>query len=233
MSWNPFTAVSSYAAMLDRIAIFTLIFSLACISILRSQVTSIDQFLASWSVSVPVGGVSFPLGTVVPAGLLALVSRIFKLHDRISDLLRIRHRFDVNNILLPLALGSGAAVTIDKIKKIGPNRSHLMYATFYKYASSDPDKTVIDKHKVTMALDMWGWYWVFVEGNTLALITGCTLFLLGDMSWAAALFAAVLLSLWILQGIKAGCSKYALAEVTEILEDSARKESIADAFNAL
>ena len=75
-----------------------------------------------------------------------------KLHDRLSDILHIRERFDISHILFPLALASGAACTVEQIWKIKRNRQDLMYKVFYKYASSSPGKSQIELHYITLAL---------------------------------------------------------------------------------
>jgi len=105
------------------------------------------------------------------------IARSIRLHDRISDVFRIRLRFDVDYLLLPLARDSGANVGALSMAKLRKERGRLMAKTFYKYASStDP---VIDKHLIYQALDWWSWYWVLVEAVAVFLPTGVSLLFLG------------------------------------------------------
>jgi hypothetical protein len=59
-------------------------------------------------------------------------SRITRLHDLVSGLFGIRARFDRANILLPLAIMSGAKMSARQVANIKRDRSHLMRDTFYK-----------------------------------------------------------------------------------------------------
>ena len=202
--------------------------------LLRQQFASVNNLLEPLSIPIPlVGGLSLPLGTVLPAFLLATLSRIFKLHDRISDLFLIRQRFDVSEILFPLAIGSGASLNGDQIRAIKRDRESLMYKVFYKYASSTPGKAVIDSHYITMALDQWCWYWIVLEVTFLAFVLAATFLLTGRYFLAAIFFAGVLAAVGVLQLIRNLCSDYALQEVEAILEESGRKLEIAEVFRAL
>ena len=95
---------------------------------------------------VPIAtGLAIPLGTILPAFLIALVSRIFKLHNHLSNILGIRHRFDLEAILFPLAIATSIAFPVEKVRQIKKQRKDLMYKTFYKYASSSPSKAVMKR----------------------------------------------------------------------------------------
>jgi hypothetical protein len=165
--------------------------------------------------------------------VLAAFSRIFKLHDRISDIFLIRQRFDVSEILFPLAIGSGASLNIDQIRTFKKERNSLMYKVFYKYASSTPGKAVIDSHYITMALDQWCWYWIVLEVTFLGFVLAATFLITGRYFLAAIFFAGVLGTVGVLQFIRNLCSDYTLQEVEAILEKSNRKVQIAEVFRAL
>src|SRR6266436_1232505 len=101
MSVNPFGPISSYPAMLNKIAFFTFGVGIAMTWVLRSQIWPVEVFLGGFDLPVELMGNKLSLGYILPAFLVALVFRIFKMHDRLSDLLGIRKRFDVDQILAP------------------------------------------------------------------------------------------------------------------------------------
>lgn len=155
MSLNPFTTVGNYSAMLNKIAAWTFFVSLGAIWLVRSRLPCVNAVLGTMSFQIPVAGVDLPLGTLAPAFGIALISRVTKLHDRLSDLLGIRRRFDRQEILLPLASACGTTLSSDQLLRIDEKRSDLMGRVFYAYASTDSSKSKVDSHYVTMALDQW------------------------------------------------------------------------------
>jgi hypothetical protein len=101
MDFNLFTTSGDYPKMLNKIATSTFLGAILATWLLRYEIPRLDAALNPFSFSIPIAGVSIPFGTLLPALVVALLSRFFKLHDRISDILRIRQRFDVAEILLP------------------------------------------------------------------------------------------------------------------------------------
>lgn len=234
MSLNPFKTVGDYPMMLNKIAASTFLVALGGLALLRHEFVSVRSILDPVGISIPIeSGLSLPLGLVLPALLFAILSRMFKLHDRVSDLFRIRQRFDVSEILFPLAMGSGPHLTTDQMRAIKKNRESLMYKVFYKYASSTPGKAVIDSHYITMALDQWCWYWVVIEATVIAFVLAATFLLTRHYLLADVLFIAVLAALGVLQLLRKFCSDYALQEVEAILQQADRKLEVAEVFRAL
>ncbi len=90
--------------------------------------------------------------------LVALASHIVQLHDRVSDVLGIRRRFDVNKILVPLAMLVGLKLTPDQIRIVRSKRDSLMREVFYRYASSGAENPLVDKHDIQHALAAWSWF---------------------------------------------------------------------------
>jgi len=153
--------------------------------------------------------------------LIAIVFRFFKLHDRLSDVLYIRHEFDLEVILRPLLRGVGYLVPLELSKQ---ERSELMYNVFYKYASFHDGK--IDQQLIRTALDNWGWLWVTVESCVLFFVTAMCFLFTGhafhSLVSLAAAFACVILYKYQYRC----CTRSASAEVTAILADPARREDI-------
>jgi hypothetical protein len=233
MGFNPFATVSDYPGMLNKISTCTFFVALLLVWLVRVRVPAIDNVLVPLALPIPVVGVNFQLGTVFPAFLIAFLSRIVKLHDRISDVLRIRYRFDVEAILLPLAIGSSATLKADVVRKIRQQRQPLMYKTFYEYASSTPKKAKIDAHYIIMALDQWSWYWILVEAAFLVLITSVILLFAKHYLPSALLLLCVLGITALLQYMRHHCENYAQQQVEAILSDQARRAEVAEVFRAL
>jgi hypothetical protein len=234
MGFNPFVSVGDYPGMLNKIATYTFFATLLLVWLLRAEIPVVETVLSKLTISVPLAsGLTVPLGTVLPAFVAAFLSRVLKLHDRVSDMLRIRQRFDVAAILLPLAVGSGTALGIGLVRKIREQRIELMRRLFYKYASSSPGKAVIESHYITMALDQWSWYWIVVEASFLALLAAIILLMAGRYLPSSVLLLSVLLAMPLLQIIRHHCEKYALQEVEEILKEPQRRNEIAGALREI
>ncbi len=234
MDLDFFKAVDDYPKMLNKIALATFTGAILAIWLLRYEVPALDNLLKPLSVPIKVfGDVNLPLGTILPALVVAALSRMFKLHDRISDIFRIRQRFDVGEILFPMAIASGASLSENQIRAIKKNRVSMMYKVFYKYASSTPGKAVIDSHYITMALDQWCWYWIVLELVFLGFVLAVTLWITARYSLAAVFLGVVLVGIGVLQFIRSLCSDYALQQVEAILDNSTRRLEVAEAFRAL
>jgi hypothetical protein len=220
---NPLAEVTDYHTMLNRIFWFTTASAVIGTVLLRSFVPNIDAALAYLDVKIEVYGIKIPLGYVVPGLLIGLLARIVRLHDRISDILGIRRRFDVTFILEPLARAVG--ISQKDVSNVKSRRSELMGAAFYRYASSRNPQ--IDKHLICEALDWWSWYWVVVESGTVLSIVAIALFF-AKAWWAGGLVLATCVAAFCvaLPFFKHHCSRYADREVQEILSDSSRKDEV-------
>jgi hypothetical protein len=98
-------------------------------------------------------------------------SYAFQLHDRLSDVFKIRHRFDRSCILLPLALLAGVKLSAMQLNAVDANRDTLMHKVFYRFASSRSDKPLVDRHDIEHALAAWSWFWILLEGMTLFVVS--------------------------------------------------------------
>jgi hypothetical protein len=170
----PFLAVpKNYEEMLKKLASLAFYQTYVIILVLRRNpiLDSFFRTIESWGpldkvVSVIPNHEALNLSGLVIAFAVAILTHIFQLHDRISDIFAIRRRFDRKSILVPLAQRVGSIVTEDKELKIGKHRRELMRAVFYKYTSSRADEPLVDKHDIEHALNAWSWFWVCVEGLT-------------------------------------------------------------------
>lgn len=235
MKLELFSTVSNYPSMLNKIATYVFMISLSLLALIRNRIPAIEQFLAQYNYEIPINEYwQVPIGTIFPALIIALLSRILKLHDRISDLFGIRQRFDVQNILFPLALAVSPNLFLTQIKLLNERRTELMARVFYKYVSATPGKAVIDSHYITLALDQWSWYWIVLEGLTLTFFTSLILLFSGDATLSAILLIIVLIAgVTLLPWITKLCARYALDEIEHIIADQDRKNEIEKVFRAL
>lgn len=234
MVWPKLT-VSDYPEMLRKLSATLFLVTLGCLSLLRAQIPSVDDFFSRFDVSreiTLVGSIHVSLGTVVIAFIVAAISESVKLHDKISGLLGIRAGFDVYRILIPLALLSSATVGDSRYGKIMTDRNRLMREVFYAYASSAKD-TKIDKHLVIQALTAWSWYWFCVESITIIAAAAVVLARFGQWTTATLMLALILVLQLLARIFQAEANKYAEAEVSQIVADAARREAVKSVFDAL
>jgi ABC-type siderophore export system fused ATPase/permease subunit len=170
---------------------------------------------------------------IVIALVVAVVTHMFHFHDRISDVLGIRRRFDINNILMPLSQRVHAVITEDKELKIARQRHELMHAVFYKYASSRAANPLVDKHDIEHALNAWSWFWVCLEGVVYFGAGACVGWWLGssELGLVLVIVSAVLVILAAAQRLRLG--RYARTQVESIASDPTAAYEIKNRFDAL
>lgn len=233
MSLNPFATVSDYPAMLNKIGLFTFFGWLGGCWFVFVSVPRVKEILEGATIKVPGTDITAPLGVLLIACALAILSRVIKLHDRLSDLLGIRKRFDHYSILQPMAAAAGVALTLDQQDRLRERRDQLMVDTFYRYASSSPGKAAIEQHAITMALDQWCWYWIVLELCLVILITAVVFAAFRQWHWTALGLSICLPTIWFLNKLKEQCERYARDEIRQILQDDNRKNQVELRFRAL
>jgi len=149
------------------------------VHILREKIPSLGAVLSKLPQAGEIMGVKVSLGTILLALLIAFVSRAVKMHDRLSNLLRIRRNFDVREILVPLAVKTIGSPTEDKLARITRQRDRLMDQVFYQYVSSTRHPGEIDSHLIEGALDQWSWFWCLLETAALLTLTAFALVVSG------------------------------------------------------
>lgn len=215
----------SYSEILERVFVTTLASGVVCTALLAHASPAFRNFLDSMSTTADVGplkGIK-ALYVVIPLAV-AVASRAIRLHDRISDILRLRQRFDTHHILFPMADRTGFTLTKNFKERLAAERKPAMYAVFYPYAGFT--NSVIDRQLVRTAADNWGWFWVAIEAVFVGLMTLVTLAVLTQWSHVAWLGVAlvVLLAFIIFQWFL--CRRSAAHQVEAILEDPNRKQAV-------
>lgn len=180
----------SYSDMLKRIFAATLATGIICTFAVAAVSPDVRAFLDSWDAEASIGflkGVK-ALYVLIPL-LIAVLTRIFLVHDKIPDLLGLRRHFDVENILKPLAEGAGLPPTDTTWKRLQQSRDLAMTRTFYRYASFRDPK--IDVQLVRTAADRWAWFWCTIEPQVVLLITGIVFAVLGAWVGLVVVLAAM------------------------------------------
>jgi len=219
-----------YSQLLKRVFVATFIVGLACTLALGYFSPPIQTLLFSKSTKIDFGPVDLPwLVTVIPL-LLAIFSRVVKLHDRISDLLGIRRRFDVKHILTPLAEGAGVTITDDFKSRLYEDRRNLMGRVFYHYAPNVRD-AAINSQYVAAALDRWAWFWCCVEPTIIVLLGAVVAWILIEFQVAVFFFIAALVLVVIAWIMWPACIHAAKRQVDDILSDQTRRDNINAVFS--
>ena len=223
---------SNYSEILQRIWYTSLATGILCTAVLAKASPDIQALIDSISTKADIGPIKNikVLYILIPV-LISVLSRMLKLHDKISDVFRIRYLFDTRFLLFPLAILSGINLTSDLRKKIGHNRINSMYSVFYPYANFE--NPVIDKQLVRTSADNWGWFWALVESFALIVVTTVALIFIDKKDYLLLCFFALLVELLLIVMFGGFCVRGARRQVAAILADKNRKKEIGKYFRSL
>ncbi len=225
-----FKTVSTYGAMLNKLAIANFFVMLGAIYFITTQSNELKNIAASFSLDISISGFKIPAGYLLPPLAIAVFFRIIKLHDRISDVFRLRVFYDWEYVLNPMRKAVGSVITR---KVVLSNRGSLMYKTFYRYASSHGENPVVDKHLIEMVLDQLTWYWMVIESAFIVFCVFIVLIYLEAFEHALFVFYLGLGLVVFSKYLQLTCSKYTRKEVDVILDSAPRKREIKEHFDAL
>jgi hypothetical protein len=235
MSVHPLAPVVDYQTMLNRIFWFTSASALAAIWMLRLHIPALDGVLSEIDFTVEFGGnkvVPVPGGFLLPALAVGIVTRIYRVHARISNWLGIRECFDVQVILGEFADQLAIDLTSVTDQQLVEWRHSLMRRIFYPYVSGPHPQ--IDPHLIQQALDAWSWLWIGIEATLVFVLTG--LGLIGSGAYPAGfqiLSGTLVVATIGLPAMRGQCKRYAVAQVRAILADPARVADVRTAFAEL
>jgi hypothetical protein len=235
MSLNPLAPVTEYQSMLNRICWFTSASTLVGVWLLRLYIKPLEDMLQQIDFTVAFGGdkvLPMPGGYLLPALAVGMVTRIYRLHARISDWLGIRECFDLDVIIAELAHQLDFDLMLVQDTELRRSRHQIMRRAFYPFVSG-PDPQ-IDQQLVLQALDAWSWFWIGIEATLVFMLVGLGLiagsaYSAGFTTIAATLFCAAVG----LPAMRNQCARYAHAQVRAILADPARAEMIRAVFAEL
>jgi len=226
-----FSTPTTYAQMLKKLAGLAF-YEVFLITFLLRSIPQVDGALESVESLIP-HSTMYNLGGLAIALLVALLSHIVHLHDRISDLIGIRRRFDRNHILIPLAELVGVKITPQRREAMAQNRDRLMREVFYKYASSRAENPLVDKHDIEHALAQWAWLWAFVEGTVFFSIGAAVALVFGGSRLGVWLLAVALAFVAIAFALSFRLPRYARAEIEAIAADNSARRHVRASFDAL
>ena len=171
--------------------------------------------------------------SVFIAVIVAFVSRIFKIHDRISDVLSIRKNYDINNIILPLANKVGIHTSASYTKKLVIKRSEVMNNIFYKYASSTKESCQIDQHLVIQAMSQLTALWISIEFIFWFSIVTLVLLITGYYRISIFLLTIDIFLIFISWILYILCKKYTKQEIDAIIDNDKIKDNIKNYLNEI
>jgi hypothetical protein len=165
--------------------------------------------------------------------VVSILFRIVKLHDRISDLLSIREKYDVNEIISPIFSNVMPQSKLPERDALILHRRTLMKRIFYRYAPGPPGKNAISDHLVAMAWESLCLYWIVTEAAfVLAVFTICSALL--ALTNASLIFLALFSVSFSLCFVAiAQCKKQTKEEIEAILDNDDRKHEIRSVFNEI
>lgn len=228
-----FNSPKNYSEMVDKISKCSFLISLLLLYFLSCCNNDLYAFLnkISFGIKYELIGIKLTLAGAVLPLLVGIAEHIFKIHDKVSTILKIRKKYDKEVIVCSFLRSLGFENQIPKLKD--DDVSKLMSCCFYRYASSTNPQ--IDSHNILLALNEWCWFWIILDTEILLSMTGVA-FLIIRFSWKNLLFVLLIVSslLYIMWLINKQCSSYTKSEVDDILNNLDRKEKIrADIKNAL
>lgn len=235
-----FLAPKNYYQIRQKLGAFVFYEVWIAISILRN-IPSVSSYLASLERSllpaVLVEAAAWimrinPLGLMI-ALLIGLLFYIFHVHDRISDILRIRSRFDRSAIILPLAKLVGVTLTPDQEKKIRRSQDRIMRNVFYKYTSSTSENALVDKHDIEQALESWSWLWVGLEGLSIWVPAAIFALSMGANEQAVILGIIAIFYLSLIFAIRPFLARRARAQIEAIADDPTARQEVSQALDAI
>jgi hypothetical protein len=232
MSFNPLAPVTDYQSMLNRIFWFTSGSALVAIWMLRMNNHPLDGWLRQVDFNVEFGGsksLPVPGGYLFPALAVGILTRIFRVHARISDWLGIRESFDIGVIIAELAAQLQIDLHAISYDTLVERRHTIMRQAFYAYVSGAQPQ--IDQKLVEQALDAWSWFWVGIEATFVFVLGGLGLIAGGAHTIGLQTMGGALISAAIgLPAMRNQCRRYAIAQVRAILNEPSRSAAVRMAF---
>jgi hypothetical protein len=232
MSFNPLTPVTDFQTMLNRVFWFTSSSALVGVWLLRLKLPALDTLLQQVDFTVALSGdkaLPIPGGYLFPALAVGILTRIFRLHARISDWLGIRECFDLDVIVAELAARASVDLALIPESTLQKRRHAIMRRAFYPFVSGP--RPEIDEQLVHQALDAWSWFWCGIEATLVFTLTGFALIAGGEFQPGLITIATTaLLAAIALPVMRAQCRRYAIAQVRAILADASRAQIVRGAF---
>jgi hypothetical protein len=173
-----------------------------------------------------------PGGYLLPALAVGILTRIYRMHSRISDWLGIREHFDIEVIIKTLAAQVAIDITPIPEEQLIIHRHGIMRRAFYAFVSGPEPQ--IDPQLIQQALDAWSWFWVGVEASVVFVL--CGLGLIAGSVYEVGLQTiggTLILAAVGLPAMRAQCKRYAIAQVRAIVSEPVRASVVRSTFAEL
>lgn len=220
-----FSSPTNYNEMVEKISkslfviVAVLLYALTCINDDFNQTLRALSFGAEYEIF----GLKLNLALLYFPLLMGIFEHMFKLHDLLSDLFKIRKRYDKTIIVSTIIKKAQYDYQISELddKKV----NLIMSKCFYEYASSTNPK--IDTHSISLALNEWCWFWILLDTLLAVVITGIV-FLFLNWAWVNLLFLiiCILILLMFMFFVMIFIKKYTDQEITAIFSDDNRVNQI-------
>lgn len=230
MPLNFFKTVDTYGAMLNKLATANLFVGLLAFYFLSSQCPELKSWADGFTLDISIAGLKLPAGYLLPPLGMAIFFRVIKLHDRISDIFKIRSYYDWTYVLEPMKKSVESDASKDNVMT---NRGLLMTKVFYRYADSRDANPIVDRHLIEMVLDQLTWYWMIIETSFIIFIVFTSLIYTQSFEHALVVFYVGLGLIIFSKVLQSSCSKYTAQEVNIILDSAPRKREIKEQFDAI
>lgn len=165
--------------------------------------------------------------------VIAIVFYSSQFHNIIANMLKLRYRFDMGSILLPLSHLVRASLSKKSLYRMREQRDNVMERVFYKYTSSMSTTPLVDKHNIHQALQSWSWFWIAEEGVFIWIFMA-----LGSLLGNSAILTSLFMTLTVLYVISAllffrPLDARARAQIEQIADDPVAKLAVREIFDAL
>lgn len=234
-----FVSPKTYSEMLRKLAGLTAIEVYVTTALLRLIPDVADIFKQLESYVVPIATIKgFELAKLNPVGLIAaLVTAFlfyhFQLHNKLEKPFRVRQRFDIDEIILPLASSVGVTLTDAQKARIETERHSVMRQVFYKYASSSGADTLVDSHDIERALEAWSKFWACEEAVVVLTVGLVVSLLYGQLVLIMIFLVPVTLCLIAMARMGPTLAGRGRAQIDQIAADPTARLEVSQYLNAL
>ena len=193
-----FETPKTYSEMCTKISKSVFFISLIELFILAqiSPVFSGFMKVISFNTETEVIGIKLYVAYIYVPIILSVLENIFKLHDKMGRIIKLRKIFDGKVIFSAYIKELGITLPKSSVKpyKIYAESEELrskISSHFYYYVSSTTPR--IDEHYVHMALDSWCWVWILLDNIAISLLL-C-------IAAMALKFSSLSISWWLMIGL--------------------------------
>lgn len=217
--------VTNYDQMLSKISISTFFVFWFSTNLIFFNPTDFDTLKLNFQLETSSYLMIFSI-------IIAVIARMIKFHDLLSNLFKIRLKYDVQYIIKPLIDSIRPDKIIDMDSLIS-NRNQIMYSCFYKYASSKDENSIVSKHLITQVLESWSWFWMILEALPIMIVSTFYFGIIKNIVLLAGYLIFTLVFFSLSFYIYKQCKRYTKLEIDVILSNAGAVENIGKDLDAI